>query len=115
MALHADVAAFDVCEVHACYYLTVHDEENAVASQKLWQVRIITGAADDFVHGIADGFEFLQLLNLAHYCGLVHIYAHTAIAHKPHQMQKTYAGRQPHRNSNERDGQEAAGKNPFHY
>ena len=93
MALHADVAAFDVCEVHASYYFTVHDEENAVASQKLRQVRIITGAADDFVHGIADGFKFLQLLDLAHYCGLIYIYAHTSIAHKSHQVKKTYAGR----------------------
>jgi hypothetical protein len=30
-------------------------------------------------------------------------------------MQKTYAGRQPHRSSNERDGQKATGKNAFHY
>ena len=92
MALHADIAAFDVCEVHASYYFTVHDEKDAVASQKFWQVRIITGAADDFVHGIADRFQFLELLNLAHHGGLVHIYAHAAVAHKSHQMQKSHAG-----------------------
>ena len=104
MALHADVTAFDVCEVHASHYFTVHDEENAVASQKLWQVRIVTRSADDFVHGIANGFQFLQLLDLAHNGGLVNIYVHAAIAHKSHQMQKPYAGGQPHRSPNKRNG-----------
>src|ERR1700688_579253 len=96
MALHADVAAFDICEVHAGNHFAVDDEQDAVASQKLWQVRIVTRSADDFVHGVADCFQFLQLLDLAHHGGLVYVYAHTAVAHKSHQMQKTYAGRQPH-------------------
>jgi hypothetical protein len=91
MTLYANVGAFNGREVHTGNDFAVDHEENAVASQKFWQIGVVAGAADDFVHGVADGFEFLQLLDLSHYGGLVHIYAHGAVAHESHQVQKAYS------------------------
>ena len=49
------------------------DEEKTIADEEFGQVGILMFAGDDFVHGEADGFKALELLNLADDCGLVNV------------------------------------------
>ena len=64
LILNDDVVELELAEVDAADDFAVHDEKEAVAHQKLGHVRAVVFAGNDLVHGEADGFEALKLLDL---------------------------------------------------
>ncbi len=71
LTLDVHVLRLQFAEIDASDNFAVHDEEEAVAHEELRQVRAVVFTGNDFVHGEADGFQALELLNLADDGGLV--------------------------------------------
>ena len=76
--LNCDVAGPQVRKIDAADNFSVHDQQQAIADQKFGQVGIGVLAGNDFVHGIADCFEALELLNLTDHRWLVNVDASPA-------------------------------------
>jgi len=72
-AMDLNVAGLQVREIDASNDFAVHYEKQAVAGQEFGEVGVGVLAGNDFVHGVADGFEALEFLNLADDRGLIDV------------------------------------------
>jgi hypothetical protein len=80
LALDLHIAGLQIGEIYTSDHFAVDHKEQPVAGQKFWQVGVVVFTGNDFVHGVADGFEALELLDLANYRGLIHVEEGTAAA-----------------------------------
>ena len=65
-------------------------------------------AENDFVHGVVDGFQPLQLLDLPHYRRLTYVDQRRSAPRDSHQAQQSNAGRDPNRGSHHKEEQNRA-------
>ena len=64
LVLDADVLGLELGEVDACDGLAVDDEKDAVAAEEVGEDGAGFGAFDDGVHGVDDGFEAAEALDM---------------------------------------------------
>ena len=64
LASDVDVFGFELGEIDSGDGLAVDDEEDAVAGEEVGQDGAGSGAFDDGVHGVDDGFEAAEALDV---------------------------------------------------
>lgn len=84
------------------------DEKQALTSEGLWEIGIVALAADDLVHGVADGFQALELLNLADDCRLVGVDLDSSAAEQAEKMKKANSGSCPNEDTDDRECEQSA-------
>jgi len=67
-----------LAEIDARDDIAMDYEQKAIAGEEFRQIGIFVFARNDFVHGEADSFQTLELLNLADDGGLVNVNQRTA-------------------------------------
>ena len=73
LALDLDVTVLQRREIDAGDDFAMHDQQQAIANEKFGEIGIGVFAGNYFVHGVADGFEALEFLNLADDGGLIDV------------------------------------------
>ena len=81
----------------------MNDEQKLISSEKLRQDRICVFAGNNFVHGVAHGFESLKLLDLADDGGLIDADGGASAAGHGEKVEQVNAGEKP-------DGEGKSGK-----
>ena len=81
-------------EIDPADSFSVDNEQQTIAGEEVRQEWIVVLAGNDFVHGVADGFEALELLNLADDGGLIDVEGDAA-AGETEQVEQVYAGDEP--------------------
>lgn len=83
-----NVAGLQVREIDASNDFAVYYEKQAVTGQEFGEVGVGVLSGNDFVHGVADGFETLEFLNLADDGGLIDVdLGVAAVAQSAEQME----------------------------
>ena len=100
-----DVLWLELAEVHAGDDFAMDDEEEAVTGEEFGEDGIFVFAGDDFVHGELNGFEALELLNLANDGGLVHA-DDGAAGERAEQAEEAGAGDAPDGDADGESGEE---------
>ena len=70
-------------------------QQQPVPGEKFREIRIVVFTRNNLIHGIADGFQPLKLLNLMNHGGLIHIDVRAAAAQITDQVKKPEPGREP--------------------
>jgi hypothetical protein len=91
----------------------MHDEKEPIADQEGGQVGAVVFTGNDFVHGEADGFKALKLLDLADDGGLVNV-NQSAGAIGAQKRKQAGAGSKPDDEPDREESQEKAKGKCFH-
>jgi len=87
--LHGNIRWLYAREIDPRNYFAVSHQQKSIADQELGHIRTTSAfSGDDFVHGEFDGFEALQLSNLANYGGLIDVDKGMSVQKSANELQK---------------------------
>jgi hypothetical protein len=113
LTLNDDVGGLQLAKVDASDDFAMYDEKELIAHQEFRQVRAVVFTGNDFVHGKADGFEALKLLDLADHGGLVNV-DQSAATIGAQKRKQAGAGSKPDDEADSEESQEKSKQKCFH-
>jgi hypothetical protein len=99
-AVNCDVGGLKFGEINPADGFPMNNQEQSIACEDVREIWIVVLAGNYFVHGVADGFEALELLNLADDGGLIDVKGDAA-AREAKEIEQVHAGDEPYAESDD--------------